>query len=113
MTTTPLLTQAISVFGPKLFARLSQSEMCEALGLLDQKQMAVKLGITYEAFRWRVAKGQIQKPEVTLAKRAYYSQRQVEQISSDALEIPSSQLNTSGDSFMDDDEDDEHGTQET
>ncbi len=112
MTNKQLLTQAISVFGPNLFARLSQSQMCDALGLLDQKTMAAKLGLSYEAFRWRVAKGQIPKPELKLAKRAYYSQRQVEQISSDALEIPSSQLNTSGDSFMDD-EDDEHGPQET
>ena len=113
MTDKQLLTLAVQLFGPKGFSRISQSEICDVLGLLDRKQMAARLGLSYEAFRWRVAKGQIQKPEVTLAKRAYYSQRQVEQISSDALEIPSSQLNTSGDSFMDDDEDDEHGTQET
>ena len=69
MTTTPLLTQAISVFGPKLFARLSQSEMCEALGLLDQKTVAAKLG-----------------------KRAYYTNDQAH-----ALENRQAQLNTSGD----------------
>lgn len=68
MTTTPLLTQAISVFGPRLFARLSQSQMCDALGLLDQKTMAAKMGLSY------------------------YTNEQAH-----ALEIQQAQLNTSGD----------------
>lgn len=89
MTTKQLLTQAISVFGPRLFNRLSQSAMCDALGLCDKKQMALKLGITYEAFRLRVAKGQIPTPEIKLAKRAYYTNEQAH-----ALEIQQAQFNT-------------------
>ena len=77
MTNKQLLTHALSVFGPKLFTRLSQSEMCKALGLCDQKNMATRLGLTCEAFRWRIAKGQFPKPEIRLAKRAYYSAEQV------------------------------------
>lgn len=108
MTDKQLLTHALSVFGPKLFTRLSQSELCDALGLCDQKQMAVKLGITYETFRWRVAKGKFPKPEIKLAKRAYYSQQQVDAI--DNQQVP---LNTRREHFMDDDKDDKHGSKET
>lgn len=93
MTNNTLLTTAISVFGPKLFSRLSQSEMCKALGLLDQKQMAQRLGMTYEAFRWQVAQAAIPKPEVKLAKRAYYSRQQAEDIVREALEIREARLN--------------------
>jgi hypothetical protein len=89
MTTTALLTQAISVFGPNVLARLP---CVVPSALLDQKTMAAKSELSYEAFRWRVAKGQIPKPEIKLGKRAYYTNDQAH-----ALEIPSSHLNTSGD----------------
>lgn len=108
MTEDQLLTLAVRLFGPKGVSRLSQSQVCDALGLLGQKTMATRMGLSYEAFRWQVAKGQIPKPEIKLAKRAYYSEEQAH-----ALEIRQAQLNTSGDSFMDDDEDKKHGPQET
>lgn len=88
MTEDTLLTLAIQIFGPKVFSRLSQSQVCEELGLCDQKQMAARLGLTYEAFRWRVAKGKLPKPDITLARRAYYSAEQAE-----ALEMKEAQLN--------------------
>ena len=99
MTYKQLITQAVRIFGPKVFSRISQSQVCKALGLLDQKQMAARLGITYEAFRWRVAKGQLPKPEIKLAKRAYYTKEQA-----NALEIVEAQLNNLGDVCMDDEQ---------
>jgi hypothetical protein len=78
MTENELLTSAIQIFGSKVLSRISQSEVCNALGLCDQKQMAARLGLTYEAFRWRVARGSLPKPAVRLAKRAYYTAEQVE-----------------------------------
>lgn len=90
MTKDKLLTSVIQVFGPKLFSRISQSEVCETLGLLDQKQMAARLGLTYEAFRWRVAKGVIPKPKVRLARRAYYTTEQAA-----PLEMQEAQSNNS------------------
>ncbi len=77
MTDKQLLSSAVRIFGPKVLSRISQSEICNALGLCDQKQMAVRLGLTYETFRWRVAKGMLPKPEIKLARRAYYSAEQV------------------------------------
>ncbi|MEZ6131196.1 MAG: hypothetical protein R3C59_21185 [Planctomycetaceae bacterium] len=56
-----------------MFTYISQSEMCEALGLLDQKQMAARLGLSHDAFRWRVAKGRLPKPTIKLRWRAYYA----------------------------------------
>jgi hypothetical protein len=73
MTDKQLLTLAVRIFGPKVLSRISQSEICSALGLCDQKRMAARLGLTYEAFRWRIAKGMLPKPEIKLARRAYYS----------------------------------------
>lgn len=108
MTEDQLLTLAVRVFGPKVFSRISQSQVCEALGLCDQKTMAARLGLSYEAFRWQVAKGKVPKPIIRLGKRAYYSEEQAH-----ALEIQQAQLNTSGDSFMDDDEVKKDDTQET
>ena len=87
MTEDTLLTLAIQKFGPKVFSRLSQSQVCEALKLCDQKAMAARLGLTYEAFRWRVAKGTIPRPEIRLARRAYYSAEQAMQMVSDALDF--------------------------
>ncbi|MEZ5945193.1 MAG: hypothetical protein R3C18_27785 [Planctomycetaceae bacterium] len=72
-----LLTSAVRIFGSKVLIRISQSEICSALGLCDQKQMVAQLGLTYEAFRWRIATGMLPKPEITLARRAYYSAEQV------------------------------------
>lgn len=108
MTEDQLLTLAVRIFGPKVFSRISQSQVCEALGLCDQKSMATRMGLSYEALRWRVAKGKVPKPTIRLGKRAYYSEEQAH-----ALESQQAQLNTSGDSFMDDEDDDEHGPQET
>lgn len=82
MTQDTLLTSAVQTFGPKIFTRISQAEMCEALGLLDQKQMAGRLGLGYEGFRWRVSKGTLPKPAVKLRRRAYYTAEQA-----DALEM--------------------------
>lgn len=90
MTQETLLTLALQTFGPKLLTRISQAEMCEALGLLDQKQMAARLGLSYEAFRWRVANGRLPKPAVKLRRRAYYTAEQ-----SDALETQEASSNNS------------------
>ncbi|WP_166831595.1 helix-turn-helix transcriptional regulator [Thalassoroseus pseudoceratinae] len=90
MTDNKLLTSALQTLGPKLFSRISQSEMCEALGLLDQKQLAARLGLSYEAFRWRVSKGRLPKPAVKLMRRAYYTADQV-----DALEMREAHSNNS------------------
>lgn len=87
MTDNKLLTTALQTFGLKLLTRVSQAEMCEALGLLDQKQMAAQLGLSYEAFRWRVFKGTLPKPAVRLGRRSYYSGEQANQLSSCALEM--------------------------
>lgn len=85
-----LLISAVRIFGPKVLGRISQSEICSALGLCDQKQMAARLGLTYEAFRWRVAKGDLPKPEIKLARRAYYTAEQA-----DALEKQQAHSNNS------------------
>jgi len=86
-----LLTSAVRVFGSKVLSRISQSEICKALGLCDQKRIAARLGLSYEAFRWRVAKGDLPKPEITLARRAYYTAEQAA-----ALEKREAHSNTSG-----------------
>lgn len=99
-----LLISALQTFGPKLFARISQTEICEALGLLDQKQMAARLGLSYEAFRWRVAKGTLPKPTVRFRRRAYYTAQQA-----DALEIREAQSNNSAATIR---EDNKHGSPE-
>ena len=44
--------------------------------------MAARLGISYEAFRWRVSRGRLPKPTVSLGRRAYYTAEQL-----DALEM--------------------------
>jgi hypothetical protein len=85
-----LLTSAVRIFGPKVLGHISQSEICKALRLCDQKQMAARLGLTYEAFRWRVAKGDLPKPEIKLARRAYYTAEQAA-----ALEKREAHSNTS------------------
>lgn len=99
-----LLISALQTFGPKLFGRISQTEMCEALGLLDQKQMAARLGLSYEAFRWRVAKGRLPKPTVRFRRRAYYTAQQF-----DALENPKAESNNSAAQIR---EDNNHGSPE-
>lgn len=85
-----VLTAAVRIFGSKVLSRISQSEICDALGLCDQKQMAARLGLSYEAFRWRIAKGDMPKPKIKLAKRAYYTAEQA-----DALEKQQAQPNNS------------------
>ena len=85
-----VLTAAVRIFGSKVLSRISQSEICDALGLCDQKRMAARLGHTYEAFRWRIAKGDVPKPKIKLARRAYYSAEQV-----NALEKREAQSNNS------------------
>lgn len=102
--TEELLTSALQTFGPKLFARISQAEMCKALELLDQKQMAARLGLSYEAFRWRVAKGRLPKPTVRFRRRAYYTVQQA-----DALEKREAQPNNSAAAIR---EDNKHGSPE-
>lgn len=102
MTEDTLFTTALQTFGPKLFARISQAEMCEALGLLDQKQMAARLGLSYEAFRWRVAKGRLPKAMVRFRRRAYYTAQQAE-----TLEIREAQSNNSAATIR---EDNKHGS---
>jgi len=52
--------------------------------------MAARLGLTYEAFRWRIAKGRLPNPEIRLARRAYYTAEQA-----DALEKREPQSNNS------------------
>lgn len=91
MTDEQLLTSAVRICGPKVLSRISQSEICKALGLCDQKRMAARLGLTYEAFRWRIAKGILPMPEIKLARRAYYSAEQAA-----ALENGEAHSNTSG-----------------
>ena len=95
-----ILISALQTFGPKLFARISQTEMCEAFGLLDQKQMAARLGLSYEAFRWRVAKGTFPKPTVRFRRRAYYTAQQA-----DALEMQEAQSNNSAAKIREDNND--------
>ncbi len=85
-----LLTSAVRIFGLKVLCRISQAEICNALGLCDQKQMAARLGLSYEVFRWRIAKGDMPKPKIKLARRAYYTAAQAE-----ALEKQQAQLNNS------------------
>lgn len=84
------LVSAVQTFGPKLLTHISQSDMCEALGLLDQKQMAARLRLSYEAFRWRVSRGRIPKPTIRLRRRAYYTAEQA-----DALEMQEAESNNS------------------
>lgn len=97
-----LLTSALHILGPKLFSRTPQSEVCEALGLLDQKQMANRLGLSYEAFRWRLSTGRIPRPEVRLGKRAYYTEQQAHRLVDGALEMGEAQSNNSGDQIKED-----------
>lgn len=91
MTDKQLLRSAVRIFGPKVLSRISQSEICSAVGLCDQKRMAARLGLTYEAFRWRIAKGMLPKPDIKLTRRSYYSAAQAA-----ALENGDAHSNTSG-----------------
>jgi hypothetical protein len=76
-----ILRRLILTFGvERLLAALPQDEVRRELDLVSIQEVADKLGLKYDTFRWHMSEGRIPFPSVRLLRRAYYSRQQAEAI---------------------------------
>lgn len=64
----------------RFLAALPQAETRRALNLVSVHELAEKLGLKYDTFRWWMIRGRIPFPSVRLLRRAYYSQEDADTI---------------------------------
>lgn len=80
MTDKDFITSVYEFFGPKLFSGISSAEVFQELRIRNKRQMAACLGLSLDVFERRVAEGTLPKPEITLGRRAFYTEEQASRI---------------------------------